>query len=333
MTAEQLLRAMVANPMQSTIMTTMSGTNIATNLKRLQDKHLNFSKRDFKLTESLKEKFDEHIPLEQKRQEKLAELEQTQSNYDKLKEEVDVLDLVMAADTKDIMDYRTGCNDLGILTEVLKKIKDTPLEKRPWGKQVDLPIEQIRSSVGCPTPESCSELSYFQCVAINFIFLLFGYATHPTLTGLWNLPPNGNKQVWIDMYGETAKIKTRKTSLSEMQLRIHDYLGYVSAVRGSSNSLGNIEVAALHMNMISTDCLAAMSAEYKRRVEGTNIRHDEHTSEGNGGDESRDDDAPPTKALWKALPLPRAVMQTSLSNIPEIFLNRTGHGVALNAFP
>ena len=265
MTANKLLAAIFENPMQSCIVTSMSSTNIATNHKRVKDKLKYVESRDKQLTASLAELMEEKIPLEAERLNRLAELERATKAYNEVKEEVDVLNSVMKADKSDIMEYRVARSDLGMLVDVLQILKDAPYEERPFGKIQARPIEQIRASVGCPTPESCFKLSYRKCVAI----------THPTFTGLWKIPPNGDMRAWIDLYDDTPRIKTRKAnSLQEMQRRIHDYLAFVAP---KDDSPSDVHVVR-DVKDIPTDVLALLSAEYELRMQSDTSRHEDNVS-------------------------------------------------------
>ena len=275
MTANKLLAAIFENPMQSCIVTSMSSTNIATNHKRVKDKLKYVESRDNQLTASLAELMEEKIPLEAERLNRLAELERATKAYNEVKEEVDVLNSVMKADKSDIMEYRVARSDLGMLVDVLQILKDAPYEERPFGKIKARPIEQIRASVGCPTPESCFKLSYRKCVAINHVFLGFGYFTHPTFTGLWKIPPNGDMRAWIDLYDDTPRVKTRKAnSLQEMQRRIHDYLAFVAP---KDDSPSDVHVVR-DVKDIPTDVLALLSAEYELRMQSDTSRHEDNVS-------------------------------------------------------
>jgi hypothetical protein len=240
MTGNLLLWHIADQPTKSILATSMNSATLTANRKRIKQKLLISTGLERQMSEAFASNYDLTIPLKSEMAQKLEKAKIAVAEYQESKENVAVMESVLASEEEEVLAIRAEVAVLTVWNDCLSEFGDTPMIQRPFGAHQNFPIKVIRSKVVLETPESCFALGRIGCHAVLYILHNFGFMTHLAFRGNWEIPPNGDLEGWRDTHGEFAVLSTRRQSIALMQRRIHDYLGFVNTSELTDNVVLNV---------------------------------------------------------------------------------------------
>ena len=236
-----------------------------------------------------------------------AKVKETRKQYraikamkEKEEESVAALERAVQADRSKMCQHQVSMVRKDVLVQTLSRLDGTKDEWKSFGRFENLPIETIRSKLGCETLEDILSMQINKLKQVLNILVALGYETHGYLARQFDMPHPG----FVDRNGDIPCIRTGNSSGDTLRERIIDYLGFA----GEWHSLQTQPVPPQSATKAQVDEAKRARNEQLANLEFLNAFIEGAESSSGGADDGRteeeDPQQPNTEGASADLPAP-----------------------------